>query len=253
MMPLTINIPQSVALRSRRFRADHIPGLALWLDPSDSSTVTLDGSGNVSQLNDKSGNSNHAAQAGVLLRPSLAGLINGLAALDFDGTDDFMEIANSATIDLAPNLSIFIVHKADTVMARQTLFNFLNGHSGTATPSIEIGTSGSTYVSSYSLIRPSQFMLNGPMDAATTSPAVIGVLVESSANLTLRKNRVEIATATSGVTLVPSGTVKLIGARAAGSQRFNGLIGEVIAYSGALSTPQIEQIEAYLKAKWGTP
>lgn len=52
------------------FAPTDLAGLALWLDASDASTITLDVSNNVSQWNDKSGNARHAAQANALLRPA---------------------------------------------------------------------------------------------------------------------------------------------------------------------------------------
>lgn len=57
---------------------------ATWFDAADNSTVTLDGSGNVSQWNDKSGNDNHLKQSTADARPVYS---NGLS-LDFDGVDD---------------------------------------------------------------------------------------------------------------------------------------------------------------------
>lgn len=52
------------------FAPTDLAGLALWLDASDASTISLDVSNNVSQWNDKSGNARHAAQANALLRPA---------------------------------------------------------------------------------------------------------------------------------------------------------------------------------------
>ena len=62
-------------------------GLKLWLDASDSSTIT-ESSGAVSQWSDKSGNSNHVVQSTADNKPktSLSSL-NGLNTLSFDGTD----------------------------------------------------------------------------------------------------------------------------------------------------------------------
>lgn len=52
----------------------------LWLDAADSSTITQDGSGNVSQWDDKSGNARHAVQATSSLQPA-AQTVDGLAAM----------------------------------------------------------------------------------------------------------------------------------------------------------------------------
>lgn len=65
--------------------------LAIWLDASDASTITLDGSNNVSEWRDKSGNARHASQSTVLNRPSYTtNGINGLPAVVGDGSNDVM-------------------------------------------------------------------------------------------------------------------------------------------------------------------
>ena len=48
-----------------------INGLKLWLDASDSSTITKDGSNKVSQWSDRSGNNNHATQGTAANQPTL--------------------------------------------------------------------------------------------------------------------------------------------------------------------------------------
>jgi hypothetical protein len=64
------------------FAPTDIAGLQLWLDASDATSVTLDGSNNVEQWNDKSGNVRHATQATALLRPAyISAAKNGLNAI----------------------------------------------------------------------------------------------------------------------------------------------------------------------------
>lgn len=63
---------------------------ALWLDASDNSTITLNGS-NVSQWNDKSGNGYHVSQQAVAKQPPygvLANQQNNLNTISFDGIND---------------------------------------------------------------------------------------------------------------------------------------------------------------------
>lgn len=64
-----------------------LPGLALWLDAADASTITLNGS-NVSQWRDKSGNDRHASQATAASQPTyLSTGFNSKPTLQTDGTD----------------------------------------------------------------------------------------------------------------------------------------------------------------------
>lgn len=74
------------------FAPDDISGLALWLDASDTATITQS-AGAVSQWNDKSGNANHATQGMAANQPSTnTRTINGRNVIDFDGLNDTMPV-----------------------------------------------------------------------------------------------------------------------------------------------------------------
>lgn len=67
----------------RDLRPDDVPGLQVWLDPSDVSTLTYSGS-NVTQCADKSGFGRHVTSATAGLPPTTTtNTPNGLTALDF--------------------------------------------------------------------------------------------------------------------------------------------------------------------------
>lgn len=84
----------------------------LWLDASDSSTITLV-SGAVSQWNDKSGNNRHATQATAANRPVvLTANINGLDVLSFDNSNDAMTTEWNSTA--TNNYMIFSVANLNT-------------------------------------------------------------------------------------------------------------------------------------------
>jgi hypothetical protein len=94
------------------FTPNRLANLALWLDATDSSTIT-ESSGAVSQWNDKSGNSNNAVQATLGSRPALTtNALNGKSVLTFDGTDDFMTVAHAAALNaqISPS-TVAIVYK----------------------------------------------------------------------------------------------------------------------------------------------
>ena len=83
-----------------------IANLLTWHDASDLSTITLT-SGFVSQWDDKSGNGNHLVQGTGSKRPgSGVESINGLNAIDFDGTNDFLE---KTGLSIGPSITIFMV------------------------------------------------------------------------------------------------------------------------------------------------
>ncbi|MEA3272466.1 MAG: hypothetical protein U9P90_02255 [Patescibacteria group bacterium] len=90
----------------------NLTNLELWLDASDSGTITKDGSNKVSQWDDKSGNGNHATQGTEANQPAYNAADN---SVNFDGSNDWMQlppnVKNSICRDT--NHSIFIVFKAD--------------------------------------------------------------------------------------------------------------------------------------------
>lgn len=70
-----------------------LTGLKLWLDATDSSSITLNG-GNVSEWADKSPEGNDAMQATAIRQPAYeTAAVNGLAAVAFDGANDFLDVA----------------------------------------------------------------------------------------------------------------------------------------------------------------
>ncbi len=69
-----------------------------WFDADDASTITESG-GVISQVNDKSGNANHASQSSSGSRPTVvASAQNGMAGISFDGSNDFLEFDNPAGV-----------------------------------------------------------------------------------------------------------------------------------------------------------
>lgn len=84
---------------------------ALWLDASDTTTITESG-GSVSQWNDKSGNGYNFTQGTGANQPTTGiRTVNGLNAVDFDGGD---AMTAGDVLDLGTNsLSIFAVAQSD--------------------------------------------------------------------------------------------------------------------------------------------
>ena len=95
-------------------------GLVLWLDASDSSSITLNGS-NVSQWNDKSGNNNHVLQSVEANQPSyeIAGL-NNRPALNF--TNNVMSTNTNPFGSTINDAFVAVVHKIDSIQSG-TLFS----------------------------------------------------------------------------------------------------------------------------------
>jgi prepilin-type N-terminal cleavage/methylation domain-containing protein len=76
----------------------NLPGLALWLDASDASTVTLNG-GAVSEWRDKSGTNRHATQAAPAAQPSyVAGALNGRNVVRFLADGDWVDLVTLSAL-----------------------------------------------------------------------------------------------------------------------------------------------------------
>ena len=95
-----------------------IAGLKVWLDPTVSSSVTV--ATGASQINDLSGNGNHATQATGSKQPAYT---SG-QYITFDGVDDWMEIP--ALGELGTNPRSYVVQGYWTNIAYKVLVAFYN-------------------------------------------------------------------------------------------------------------------------------
>lgn len=103
-----------------------MPGLLSWIT-FDSSNVTLDGSGNIEQANDLSGNGNHLVQTNSAERPEhVTDAFNGRAVARFDGTN-WLEWVNSVFPDSGDYTIAVIVKNAATTTANQGIVGESSG------------------------------------------------------------------------------------------------------------------------------
>ena len=87
---------------------NNLSSLALWLDATDSSTITQS-SNVVSQWNDKSGSNYHASQSTADRQPMVAtNSIGGKTAIEFDGSDS-MGASTRLGLGANPALTVFVV------------------------------------------------------------------------------------------------------------------------------------------------
>jgi hypothetical protein len=75
-----------------------LPGLSLWIDATNASSITKDGSDLVSAWNDLSGNARHFSASGTAKPLWEASKLNGNPGITFDGSNDYMETAASGTV-----------------------------------------------------------------------------------------------------------------------------------------------------------
>jgi len=242
----------------------------LWLDGADRSTMfdattggglVADNAG-VARWQDKSGNAHHATQATAndrpLVRPNTKA---GKPVLEFDGTSDFMRVADTNALDLN-TFSVFsvvrlstyvtgasripaIINKGDYLAAASTAYELTA--SGGATPKWSVGiASGGTFSN----------VSAGTVNAVQNEWAIVSSRRAAAGAAFVFANRVS-----AGSTSVLSGTLNNasagigIGARGTGTplaagDLFPGNIAELLIYNFAMSDSQRSTVEAWLVGKW---
>jgi len=229
----------------------------LWLDASDSSSVTLTSSA-VSQWNDLSGNNRHATQGTGNNRPTYTDKVNGRNVITFDGTNDSL-ISGLASSVVTGYATLFCVARPSSswtagtanfktpLMARNSdgssawgicLYN--DAGVGTGRLSLTHQWRGAGYNNTAgSVVATGVFQLFSAVISATgTDRRVSG----SSSNYP--------ATLTAG-TGGASNRYLTVGEDPTQSRYWTDYVAEVLAYSRALTTAEVLSIESYLIAKWG--
>ena len=236
------------------FSYDWTPSLittALWLDAADSSTITLNGN-NVSQWNDKSGNGRNATQSTAANQPTyLSSEINGLAALDWDGSNDSMTISGGNTklqsvLSQNNTNSVAMVIKPDLVSNLPVLF-----HEPTNTFQflIELNSSAGIYwgqsTNAYRTYTSGAF-------GAVNTPSFF-VLVKTGSTIGdayLSGNLISTYTGNFGSTPTMTADI-LLGSFSTSSYNYNGKFAEIIVATTSWDTDTRQKVEGYLAHKWG--
>ena len=213
--------------------------LLRWYDASDTSTITLVDTDNVSQWNAKVGATN-LTQTTAGYRPrSGTRTINGLNTVEFDGTDDRMAIGATLTL----------VSGAPT---KREVWSVVNIDDATDEP-ILANTSSSEFS-----IKSNQLQLYGgtlgPYGDARSSdigatPSVLGFIGDTFKRYSINGS-LETTTDALGGFSTNRVQVSQVGFRATGSA-FDGVIGEIIIPNAISSTDIRLRIEGYLAHKWG--
>jgi hypothetical protein len=260
--------------RASGFNPKQISGLYLWLNGSDSSSVTLN-SGNVSEWRDMSGGGRHFAQATSAAQPVYSTAAqNGKNCLTFDASRRLLSSSAASTWaflhDGALRYDVFVVCK--TAVASTTLRAILATGSSARNlqslilwhdhragqnnsvyyevTSLGLGTAG--YVAAETIAAQSSGVLrririSGDLTNATVANRLVGEVGSTDGT----SDTVATGTASSGD---PTFTLA-IGSLAANSQSFgfSGDICEIVIFSRAtnLTTAERASINAYLNKKWG--
>jgi hypothetical protein len=243
------------------FTPASLPGLNLWLDASDASTLydaTTGGSlvaanGEVARWEDKSGQSNHVTQSSSSLRPILkSAQINSLDAIQFDGSNDIL--TTNATVTGSQSRTVIVVAKRTNNTDIGTVATFGNtGNAGGENRWLcRYGTSANPHVGGDG--RATNQNLSAGVQAAWTD-AHISCWSQNSGtrNLTYLLNNSSLS-----ITGNPPAAQSVFSGLTIGAfvvttptQHFLGLIGELIVCNQELSPADRETAIDYLATKWG--
>lgn len=224
---------------------------ALWLDAADSETLTLDGSSNVEQWADKSGNDRHAAQSNASVRPA-PGTLDSYDAVDFAGSAKRLIVPRGF---ITSAISIFAVYGGGSGKNQRIIDQRSTGASGavkgwqfknhnTSLADVDVFDDGAGNIR-----QVSNLTLSGRNMRCTLFPV--------SGNVECYVNGSSSGTP-SGSGAVPAdfdntGLDIAIGGNADGSatQDYDGKICEIVLFSSVVDTSTRQYLEGYLAHKWG--
>lgn len=223
------------------------PTPSIWLDASDSSTITLS-SGRVSQWNDKSNNNNHAVQTNASYRPVVStAQQNGLDAVYFDSSTRFLEGVFSKTLTAQ---SVFIVCRFNTTSGYMTFFTQFptGGDDWTATGHyIPVIKNNTQALGSW---------IDSSVQRALTAAYNTCHLFNSNNDGTNLENfNAGVSNGTSAKSLNYAVDKYRIGASSDDNLSYydvNGYIYELLVYDYEVDTTTRQEIEGYLYHKWDT-
>lgn len=239
--------PQSLDLRS-------IPGLSLWFDATDLSTLTFN-TNTISQWNDKSGKGNHVTQATAINQPIYrASGINGRPSLEgrWDGTNaSYMAVADNATLDYSAFTAVGVIQRVGDTGAAETIANkytttgnqrehrmFVANTDGAAT---SVSPGGDTTNIASPVVSPTlglaiNYIISSSFSGGTTSARVGNGLPQTSTVAATVFN------GTGPFALFSNATTML--------EPFAGKLGEYCFYNRILSASELLEILQYLSDKW---
>lgn len=221
---------------------------SLWLDHSDATTLydaasggsLVAADGNVSRIQDKSGNANHAVISGGAAQRKVS-IQNGLDILRFDGGDYYRGTANATT------------GNTKTVIA---LAKSANATGGSIWCSRNTGRcflartlrSGSSFISG----DVTATNVTTTLDITTPMQSFFLQVWRSPSNLAIEYRANGAAQSTSGTILSDTGTAGYcFGTLSSNFQNWTGDIAELIVVDSYVTTAVAESLEGYIAWKWG--
>jgi hypothetical protein len=228
------------------FLPPQISGCSLWLDAADSTTI-VQSTGSVSQWNDKSGNGyNATATSGHYPTVHSKGQ-NGLNTLTFDGATQYLQFANSNVLDFNTNdFAVFAAVQFNLNGVTQTFI----GKTSTGFPQWRLGTEANNYMV-LTIYNSSGAGATSQGPAISGWGFVSGMVYRSTGDILYLNGTGQPSGGTITGSLSTT-AITTIGNLTPSSARYWAAdMGEIIVYTGTLTTSQRQLIEGYLAWKWG--
>jgi hypothetical protein len=245
------------------FGPKRVSGLQAWFDASDASTLydaTSGGSlvasnGAVARWEDKSGNARHATQSTAGSRPvRKTNQLNSLDGLDFDGTNDTLNVNAMATFfsGVNPSHTVIAVAKTDITNSAQDLFSAANSSNDNENSRSIWNSASQKLAIARESTDPSSKLAVGSTSLGTSAKCATWLFNGTNGRVFLNGVADVSATDLTHPQSLPFNQAA-IGSlpRASPAVFFNGLIFEVVIYNSALSDQSRSAVESYLITKWG--
>lgn len=220
----------------------------LWLDASDSSTITQSG-GVISQWNDKSGNSRNFTQATSNQKPAYTlNAQNGLNVVTFDGINDYLS-CTEYTFGSTHSAFVLFKYTGGSQITETTEFTVFNGSGGGR------GLFGGKMLSAFPLARLSYlYDLSGwgwsSSNIDATTPTFASLAFNTYYNQYARINLDTAPNQSNGPGNIPV-SIKYLATFDGSTRWLPGIIYEIVIVTDYLSTNAVARVEGYLAWKWG--
>jgi hypothetical protein len=242
--------PRLLRPRATGFNPKSISGLVLWLDVTQTSSLTFNGS-NVSQANDLSGNGYHFTQSTGANQPAYVSTgMNGKPAVQFSNSAASL-MNSSATIanvvgspTTSPQFTIFSVIKLPSGTSQLT-FGSNSDANGRLLYVVRFGAS--TF---FDVVNAADGRLGVIISQAEAESVALHTLYKSGSTQTSRYNGAEKATKTNATSNYSSTSATIQLGKALGVGQ-DGIFSEQLWYNRALSVSEISTVEKYLASKFG--
>jgi hypothetical protein len=221
-------------------------GLVLWLRGDNG--ITLGSGTKITNWADSSGSGNTASQSTSSKEPTIVtGAINGLSAVAFNGTSDFLNIPSGMS-NFSSGASIFAVVDPTSVTAGARILDFGNG---TTSDNIYLDLPSSTGASLYTYAGSSGTSVTSSSAITTGQYQLLEAIDNGSGTATIYTNGIYGAQNTSMNTMNNLTRADCFIGQASGTGSFfKGNIAELIVFNRGVTATEQATIEGYLSSKY---